>query len=97
MMFICLIRCLLIVSVDPDIGNKTTCLFDHKIVLEKLTNHLQIINSLSWKDLEPWKKAWNSLELFFMPKEALSRFWNHPEELKKKLCNIPEYKVLFYI
>ena len=35
MMFICLICCLLIVSVDPDIGNKTTCLFDHENFLEK--------------------------------------------------------------
>ena len=32
---------------------------------------------------------------FFMPKEALSGFWNHPEELRK-LWNIPEYMVLVY-
>ena len=37
----------------------------HKIFLERMTNHLEIKNSLSWKVLEPWRKVWNSLELPF--------------------------------
>ena len=41
-MFICLICCLLIVSVDPDIGHKTTCFFYHEIFVEKTTYHLEI-------------------------------------------------------
>ena len=63
MMFICLICCLLIVSVDPDIGHKTTCFFYHEIFVEKTTNHLEIKKSLSWKVMEPWRKVGNSLEL----------------------------------
>ena len=66
MMFICLICCLLIVSVDPDIGDKTTCFFDHENFLEKMANHLEIKNSLSWKVLEPGEKSrilWNFLFL----------------------------------
>ena len=42
MTFICLICCLLILSVDPDIGDKTTCLFDRENFLEKMANHLEI-------------------------------------------------------
>ena len=62
MVSICLICCLLIVSVDPDIGDKTTCLFDHEIFLERMTNHLEIKNSLSWKVLvEKSRILWNSL------------------------------------
>ena len=39
----------------------------HKIFQERMTNHLEIKNSLSLKVLE----VWNSLELFFMPKKLL--------------------------
>ena len=68
-----------------------------KTFLERVANHLEINNSLSWKVLEPLRK---SLEFtgnfYFMPKEALSGFWNHPEELRN-LWNIPEYMILAYI
>ena len=70
-MFICLICCLLIVSVSPDIGDETTCLFDHEIFLEKMTNHLEIKNSLPWKVLEPWRKIQNSLKLSFSCQKKL--------------------------
>ena len=62
MMFNFLICCLLIVSVDPDIGDKTACLFDHEDFLEKMAYHLEIENNLSWKVLEPCRKVRNSLE-----------------------------------
>ena len=46
--------------------------------------------------MEASGKIQNSLELSFSCQiEALSRFWNHPEELRN-LCNIPEYMVLVY-
>ena len=37
----------------------------HKIFLERMTNHLEIKNSLSWKVLEPRRNVRNSLELSF--------------------------------
>ena len=41
----------------------------HKIFLERITNHLEIKSSLSWKVLEPWRKIRNSLELSFHVKK----------------------------
>ena len=38
----------------------------HKIFLERMTNHLEIKNILSWKFMEPWRKIQNSLELSFL-------------------------------
>ena len=43
----------------------------HKIFLEKMTNHREIKNNLSWKVLEPWRKVQNSLELSFSCQKKL--------------------------
>ena len=83
MVFICLICCLLIVSVDPDIGDKTTCLFGNEIFLKRMTNHLEIKNSLSWKVLEPWRKVRNSQELFFHAKRSFEWVLESPRRVEK--------------
>ena len=43
----------------------------HKLFLERMTNHLEINNSLSWKILEPWRKVCNSLKLSFSCKKKI--------------------------
>ena len=58
---------LFVVSVDPDIDDKQVIYF----FLERLTNHLEIKNSLSWKVLQPWRKVLNSPELSFSSAERL--------------------------
>ena len=44
----------------------------HKIFLERMRNHLEIKNILSWKFLEPWRKIPNSLVLSFSCQRKLS-------------------------
>ena len=43
----------------------------HKIFLERMTNHLEIKNILSWKFLKSWRKIPNSLELSFSCQKKL--------------------------
>ena len=43
----------------------------HRIFLERMTNHLEIKNILSWKFLEPWRKIRNYLELSFSCQKKL--------------------------
>ena len=43
----------------------------HKIFLQRMTNYLEINNSLSWKALEPWIKVRNSLKISFSCQKKL--------------------------
>ena len=54
----------------------------HEIFLERMTNHIEIQKSLSWKVLEPWRKVRNSLEL--------SCSW------QQRTCNLRRQQTRFY-
>ena len=51
--------------------NKLVTKGRHKILLERIANHLEIKNIISWKFLEPWRKIRNYLELSFSCQKKL--------------------------
>ena len=69
----------------------------HKILLERMTKHLDIKKKIIIEGSGTLEKSPKFSGVFIvMSKEALSNIWNHPEELRN-LWNIPEYMVWFYI
>ena len=55
----------------------------HKIFLERMTNHLESKNILSWKFLEPWRKIKNSLELSFSCQRSFEQVLELPRRVEK--------------
>ena len=55
----------------------------HNIFLKRMTNHLEIKNSLSWKFLEPWRKILNSLELSFSCQRSFEWVLESPQRVEK--------------